>query len=72
MNDTNQLVKMENNLRLYISAWAWHILAIVFLSTLIFSLLIGNIYFTIALAFIIGFCEYKALARKWELLEENE
>lgn len=55
----------------YFGAWAWHLTAIIFLCTMTIIIVLGNIPIAIGLGILMGFCEYKAISRQWELNHES-
>ena len=56
-------------LTLYISAWAWHIISVIMLSTLIIALLLSKYIFVFGLAPVLIITEYLAWNKK-RILEE--
>lgn len=64
----------SNDIRImteYISSWCWHLIAIMFLCTLVIVIVLQNFVFTVALALLIAGSEFMALKRKKELLNEE-
>lgn len=51
----------------YIGSWFWHLIAIMFLCTLIVIIVLQNYVFIVALALLIAICEFMALKRKREI-----
>lgn len=55
----------------YIAFWGWHIIAIIFLLGACLSTILWAWPFLIAFAVLVFGCEYMALKRKGELLNEH-
>jgi len=67
MNDDTVLITT------YVGAWAWHIIAVIFLHGLILMLVLNKFMWTLGFAGVIFFAEFMAWLRKREVEDmENE
>jgi hypothetical protein len=67
-----RLEELDNKIRLYMAAWLWHLMAIVFLNSLIILLVLGKYPYVGGLTGVIIFCEYMAFRRKEERIAISE
>lgn len=63
-NDATLIIK-------YINAWAWHMIAVIFLGYAIISSMLGKYIFTLSCAIIMGIAEYIAVNRQQDFYKEQ-
>ena len=55
----------------YIAAWAWQIIAVIFLATTIIASMLGNLPFIIGCGIGVGVAEFMALKRQREIYHDS-
>ena len=67
----NDLENLDENLRLFISAWMWFVLSIMFLSFTMLFFLFRFASFWIPFLIIFGVCIFKSLQRRRERVDKE-
>ena len=68
----SEFTELDENLRLFISAWMWFVLSIIFLSFTMLFFLVRFASFWIPFLVIFAFCLFKSFKRREERLEKEQ
>jgi len=67
----NEFTELDENLRLFISAWMWFVLGIIFLSFTMLFFLFRFAIFWIPFLIIFAVCVFKSLRRREERVQKE-